>query len=264
MPADRVRYATWNVNSLKARRERVLEWMTHAEPDVLCLQETKLADASFPALDFAAAGYEAVHHGEGRWNGVCLISRLPITDVVAGFADGGPPDDEARLLTARCGSSLIVTVYVPNGRAVDHEHYEHKLRWLDRLRDHLDALTTATDDVIVCGDFNVAPEDRDVWNIDEVHGGTHVSAPERARLGRLEAWGLEDTFRRCHPDEDRLYSWWDYRAGNFHKHKGMRIDLMMATRSVADRTRFALIDRQARKGSSPSDHAPVLIDVDAR
>jgi exodeoxyribonuclease-3 len=263
VPRPRIRFATWNVNSLRARRERVLEWLAQAQPDVLCLQETKLADSAFPALDFVAAGYEGIHHGEGRWNGVAILSRLPISEVVAGFADGGDPDQEARVLTARCGSTLVTSVYVPNGRAVGHEHYEYKLRWLDRLHEHLDSLTTPDDEVVVGGDFNIAPEDRDVWNVQEAHGGTHVSGPERDRLARLLGWGLEDTFRRCHPDADRLYSWWDYRAGNFHKHRGMRIDLLLASKAVADRTRFALVDRQARKGPSPSDHAPVLIDVDA-
>jgi exodeoxyribonuclease-3 len=257
-----MRIATWNVNSLKARLPRVEAWLEECQPDVLCMQETKLADAAFPALTFSALGYDAVHHGEGRWNGVAILSRVGIESPSSGFA---PDDDimggEARFLSATCAGIRIATVYVPNGRSLEDDQYQFKLDWLGRLRAHLDAACDANAPVLVCGDFNIAPEDRDVWDANAVHGATHVSAPERAALADLEAWGLVDVFRR-HYEDTGLYSWWDYRAGNFHKHLGMRIDLMLASKPLADRSRWALIDRNARKGKLPSDHAPLIVDFD--
>jgi exodeoxyribonuclease III len=258
-----VRLATWNVNSLKARLPRVEEWLAYAEPDVLCLQETKLADDAFPAMAFSALGYEAVHHGEGRWNGVAILSRVGISDVVDGFADDGPADPEARLLTATCGGVRVSTVYVPNGRAVGHEHFFYKLEWLARLRRHLDAVADPSSDVVVCGDVNVAPDDRDVWDPAACHGGTHVSEEERAALADLCRWGLTDVFRQRH-EEGGLYTWWDYQAGAFHKRMGMRIDLILASRSLSDRLSWVLVDRNARKGKKPSDHAPLIAEFHAR
>jgi exodeoxyribonuclease-3 len=258
-----VRLATWNVNSLKARLERVEAWLAEASPDVLCLQETKLADDAFPALSLAALGYDGVHHGQGRWNGVAILSRIGVADVVHGFADGGPPDPEARVLTVRCGSTVVITAYAPNGRAVGHEQFHYKLTWFDRLAAHLDAVAEPTDEVVVCGDLNIAPEDRDVWDVEAIHGATHITAEERACFGRLLDWGLEDAFRRCYPDDDRLFTWWDYRAGNFHKHKGMRIDHVLVSAPLAQRLSWSLVDRNARKGTGPSDHAPLLIEVEA-
>jgi exodeoxyribonuclease-3 len=258
-----VRIATWNVNSLKARLPRVEAWLADAQPDVLCMQETKLSDDAFPAMTFAGLGYEAVHHGEGRWNGVAILSRVGIDDVVDGFADGGAPDGEARLLTATCGGVRVVTVYVPNGREVGHEQYHLKLAWMARLRGHLDATADARTDVLVCGDFNVAPDDRDVWDPARCHGGTHVSPPERAALDEVAAFGLLDVLRQRY-DDDALFSWWDYQAGAFHKHWGMRIDLLLATPSLADRVAWVLIDRNARKGEKPSDHAPLVAEFTSR
>ncbi|MGQ0616492.1 MAG: exodeoxyribonuclease III [Acidimicrobiia bacterium] len=255
-----MRLATWNVNSLKARLPRVEAWVEQCQPDVLCLQETKLTDDAFPALAFAALGYDAVHHGQGRWNGVAIISRIGLDDPANGFApDDEIPAGEARALSATCGGVRVATVYVPNGRALDDSQYEYKLAWLEKLRRHLDAACTPESDVVVCGDFNIAPDDRDVWDATAVHGATHVSAPERAALAELLDWGLVDAFR-VHRDEPGLYSWWDYRAGNFHKKMGMRIDLVLATKALAARSRWALIDRNARKGKLPSDHAPVVVD----
>lgn len=256
-----MRIATWNVNSLKARLPRVEEWLDYAQPDVLCLQETKLADAAFPALTFEALGYETAHHGEGRWNGVALLSRVGLTDVVAGFGDDDEPDPEARLIWGTCGGVRVASAYVPNGREVDHDHYRYKLAWLERLRARIAAVHTPDDALVVAGDYNIAPTDEDVWDPSSFVGATHVSEPERQALKALESWGLQDSFRRLHP-EPGLYSWWDYRAGRFHKKQGMRIDLLLATAPVAEAVTFTLIDRQARKGSQPSDHAPVLIDVD--
>ncbi|MHB8669246.1 MAG: exodeoxyribonuclease III [Acidimicrobiales bacterium] len=257
-----LRIATWNVNSLKARLARVEEWLGYARPDVLCLQETKCTDTTFPAMAFAALGYEAAHCGQGQWNGVAILSRLGLSDVVAGFADQAEDESlEARLLWATCGGVRVASVYVPNGRVVGSEHYAAKLDWLGRLRRHLGEACDPAGPLVVCGDFNVAAEDRDVWDVTKLHGATHVSPPEREALEALKAWGLHDVFRRRH-NEDRLYSWWDYRAGDFHQHRGLRIDLILATGALADRTSFVLIDRFARKGKAPSDHAPLLADFD--
>lgn len=257
-----MRIATWNVNSLKARLARVEAWLEECRPDILCMQETKLADSAFPALTFSALGYEAVHHGEGRWNGVAILSRVGIDAPASGFApDDEIMGDEARIVSATCGGVRVASVYVPNGRSLDDPQYEWKLQWLARLRAHLESACTPSAPVVVCGDFNIAPDDRDVWDPKAVHGATHVSERERAGLADLESWGLVDVFRR-HYDSGGLYSWWDYRAGNFHKHLGMRIDLMLATPMLAERSQWALIDRNARKGQQPSDHAPLIVDFD--
>lgn len=257
-----MRIATWNVNSLKARLARVEEWLGYAEPDVLCLQETKLADSAFPHLAFAALGYESVHHGDGRWNGVAILSRVGLDDVVCGFASGLEADTDTRVITARCAGVSVTSVYVPNGRALEDDHYAYKLRWLATLRQHLSAVADPAGEVAVCGDYNIAPEDRDVWDVAAFVDSTHVSEPERQALADLEAWGLEDAFRRCYPD-DRLYTYWDYRAGDFHEHRGMRIDLVLVSASLAGRVEWALVDRNARKGKLPSDHAPLLVDLAA-
>lgn len=260
-----VRVATWNVNSLKARLGRLEEWLAEVGPDVVCLQETKLADAAFPAMAFAALGYESAHHGEGRWNGVAILSRVGLEDVRPGFCNGrvvgpeGAEDAEARLLSARCGGVRVASLYVPNGRAVGSEHFRFKLDWLAQLRRHLDESCDPGGDVLLCGDFNIAPEDRDVWDVAEVANGTHVTPPERAALAELTSWGLVDVLRARH-QEPRLYTWWDYRAGMFHKHMGMRIDLMLASKPLADRLEWVLVDRNARKGKAPSDHAPMVAE----
>ncbi|MCU1452632.1 MAG: Exodeoxyribonuclease [Acidimicrobiales bacterium] len=255
-----MRIATWNVNSLNARLGRVEEWLAYAQPDVVCLQETKLADEAFPGLTFQALGYDTAHVGEGRWNGVAILSRVGLTDVEVGFGDGHADDAEARLVWATCGGVRVASAYVPNGREVGHDHFRYKLDWLARLRGHLEARCDPADDIAICGDFNIAPTDDDVWDPTAFVGATHVSEPERAALRSIVDWGLVDAFRVLQP-EPRLYTWWDYRAGNFHKHKGMRIDLVLASRSLADRASFATIDRNARKGKLPSDHAPLLVDV---
>jgi exodeoxyribonuclease-3 len=255
-----MRIATWNVNSLKVRMGRVEEWLTYAQPDVCCLQETKLSDAAFPHMAFSALGYESAHHGSGQWNGVAILSRVGLDNVVEGFSDGLKADEETRLLTATCGGVVVSSVYVPNGRALDAPHFQYKLSWFKRLRDHLDHVADPDRLVAVCGDFNVAPEDRDVWDPAAFVGSTHVSVEERDALASLEAWGLEDAFRRRY-QEDRLYTYWDYRAGDFHEHRGMRIDLILVSKPLADTLTWAIVDRNARKGKLPSDHAPLLIDV---
>ncbi|MSO39577.1 MAG: exodeoxyribonuclease III [Ilumatobacteraceae bacterium] len=256
-----MRLATWNVNSLRARMVRVEEWLVDVQPDVVCMQETKMAEDAFPTETFAAMGYESVHHGQGQWNGVAILSRVGLENPVRNFADGQEPDPEARLVTATCAGIRVSSVYVPNGRELDHDHYKYKLAWMKRLIDHLDADTSPTQGVVVTGDYNIAPEDQDVYNPADFVGATHVSEAERQVLRDLEAWGMSDVFRHHHRD-DKLYSWWDYRAGGFNQNKGMRIDLILATQSVLEKTRWTIVDRQARKGEKPSDHAPVLVDID--
>ena len=274
-----MRIATWNVNSLKARMEAVERWLERAQPDILLLQETKLADDDVPEMPFRMAGYELLHHGEGRWNGVAIASRVGIEASITNFGDGpvresggsrdAPSADdfdpltEARMVSAICGGIRVASLYAPNGRALESPWYVGKLRWFDRLRAWLDEVAQPTDPVLLGGDLNVTPTDDDVWDAAAAHGATHVSEPERAKLAALRAWGLVDAYRTYQPATDR-FSWYDYRAGMFHKNMGMRIDLLYASPPVADRVVWAEIDRQARKGPpTPSDHAPVLIDLDA-
>lgn len=268
-----MRIATWNVNSLRARLEKVRWWLDRARPDVLLMQETKLADADAPADVFEAAGYALAHHGEGRWNGVAIASRCGLDEVVTNFGQPlGPaatpnvgddePLAEARMIAARCGDVRVVSLYAPNGRSVDSPFYAAKLAWFERLARWLETAADPTAALVLGGDLNVAPADADVWDPAACHGGTHVSPPERAAFARLCAWGLEDAYRLHHPEPER-YTWWDYRAGNFHRNVGMRIDHLLVTRPLAARTVWAEIDREARKGKpQPSDHAPLVVDLD--
>jgi exodeoxyribonuclease III len=284
-----MRIATWNVNSLKARQEKVDGWLERAAPDVLLLQETKLGDDDAPVMAFAMAGYELVHHGEGRWNGVAIAVRqgLGAVDLVTNFGDGpvrdsGPgaavavseedfnPFDEARMVGAVVdpagtagGPVRVVSLYAPNGRVVGSPFYDGKLRWFERLERWLRETQRPDDALVLGGDLNLAPTDADVWDAAAVHGGTHVSEPERERFRALLAWGLVDAYRQVRSEPGR-FTWWDYRAGNFHKNLGMRIDHLLVTAPVAGRVVWAEIDREARKGPPiPSDHAPLVIDLDA-
>jgi exodeoxyribonuclease-3 len=255
-----MRIATWNVNSLNVRLPKVEEWLAYAQPDILCMQETKLANAAVPHMAFQALGYEVAHHGEGRWNGVAIASRVGIEDVVEGMpaaVEGDP--EEARIVTATCGGVRVSSVYVPNGRSLDAEHYAYKQRWLADLQRFVASGPGPDAPVVVAGDFNIAPTALDV--APGIKAETHTSDAVRSALGGLYDWGMVDTFRVAYPD-DRIYSWWDYRAGDFHKGRGLRIDLILATKPVVEGLTFALMDRQARKGKQPSDHAPVLIDTD--
>lgn len=251
--------ATWNVNSLKARLPRVQAWLEDVQPDVVLMQETKMTDKAFPALTFTEMGYESAHFGQGQWNGVAVLSKVGLTNPRTNFVVG-EPDAEARIITADCGGITVVSVYVPNGRALDHEHYQYKLRWLDQLAEHVAAIAKPSGNLVVAGDYNIAPSDIDVWDAKALEGSTHVSTSERQRLEALAKWGLRDIVREQHP-EPGIYSWWDYRNGSFHRGWGMRIDLALVTDSVAKRTTWSAIDRNARKGEQPSDHAPVLIEV---
>jgi exodeoxyribonuclease III len=268
-----VRIATWNVNSLKARLEKVMWWLERARPDVLLLQETKLADGDAPSEAFRAAGYDFAHHGEGRWNGVAIASRCGIADVTTNLGQplraaqtpevaDDEPLSEARMIAATCAGVRVVSIYAPNGRSVGSPFYDAKLTWFDRLARWLDQSSAPDQPLAIGGDYNVAPEDRDVWDAAACHGGTHVSPAERAAVGRLRDWGLVDAYRHLHPEPER-YTWWDYRGGAFHKNFGMRIDLLMVTAPLVDRLVAAEIDREARKGKPiPSDHTPMVIDLD--
>jgi exodeoxyribonuclease III len=257
-----VRIATWNVNSVKQRLPRLLPWLDERRPDVVCLQETKLADDAFLDLlgtELEARDYAVALHGEAAWNGVAILSRSGLDDVVAGVAGApGFPHPEARAVSATCGGIRVVSVYVPNGRVPDSEHYQYKLAWLASLREMVAAGPEAT---IVCGDMNIAPTDDDVFDPDAYIGQTHVTQPERAALQELQSLGLRDVVRDRWPNE-RVFTYWDYRAGMFHQDLGMRIDLVLASPPVADRVQAAWVDRKARKGKGPSDHAPVIIDLD--
>jgi exodeoxyribonuclease-3 len=275
-----MRIATWNVNSLNARLDAVQGWLERAAPDVLLMQETKLADDDAPAMAFAMAGYELLHHGEGRWNGVAIASRVGLQGpVVTNFGDGPvrdsrrseaseaaaedfDPFSEARMVSAVAGGVRFVSLYAPNGRLVDSPWYEGKLRWFERLAGWLASSADPAEPIVLGGDLNVTPSDEDVWDAARAHGQTHVSPPERAALERLRAWGLADLYRVHQPATDR-FSWYDYRAGMFHRNEGMRIDLLYGSRCVEDRVVWAEIDREARKGPpTPSDHAPVVVDLD--
>jgi exodeoxyribonuclease III len=276
-----MRIATWNVNSLKARQDAVEKWLERAAPDILLIQETKLTDSDAPVMPFAMLGYDLLHHGEGRWNGVGIVTRqgMTVEDVITNFGDGpvrdsGPgaakdfseedfnPFDEARMLSAVVDGLRIVTVYAPNGRVVGSPFYTGKLDWYERLARWFADTRQTTEPLVIGGDFNIAPTDADVWDAKAVHGGTHVSEPEREAFRGLLDWGLVDAYR-LRQDAPGRFSWWDYRAGNFHKNLGMRIDHLLVTEPVAKRVVAAEIDREARKGPPiPSDHAPLTIDLD--
>ena len=249
--------ATWNVNSLRARMDRVSNWLSDAKPDVLCIQETKLADDAFPSDAFAKLGYECAHFGQGQWNGVAILSRVGIADVTRGLV--GEPRGEARAIGATCSGVRVYSLYVPNGRSLDDDHYRFKLEWMEALAKTVDAELARSAQVVLGGDFNIAYQDIDVWDPHAFLGSTHVSAPEREALERLFNQGMIDLFR-CQYSQAGLFSWWDYRGGSFHKRQGMRIDLILGSAAVAKKFRWALIDRNQRKGSGPSDHAPVVVE----
>jgi exodeoxyribonuclease III len=257
-----MRVATWNVNSVKQRLPRLLPWLDERVPDVVCLQETKLSDEAFTQLlggELASRGYQLALHGESQWNGVAILSRVGLDDVTRGLADApGFPHQEARAIAATCADVRIHSVYVPNGRVPDSDHYRYKLRWLAALRA---VIAAGPAEAMVCGDMNIAPADEDVFDPKAYEGHTHVTPPERAALASFQELGMRDVVRDRWPKE-RIFTYWDYRAGMFHQDLGMRIDLVLASGSVAARVKAAWVDRQARKGSKPSDHAPVIVDLD--
>jgi exodeoxyribonuclease-3 len=253
-----MRLATWNVNSVGSRLPRLLEWLETTKPDIVCLQETKTAD--FPEADVGKLGYEVAAHGDGRWNGVALLSRVGIDDVSRGFpGQPGFPDPETRAVGAVCGGVRVWSVYVPNGRSLDDPHYQYKLAWLAAFKDALAPEVASGTPLAICGDFNVAPTDADVWDPAAFVGSTHVTEPERHALTELLGLGLVDVVPKPMKGPNP-FTYWDYRAGMFHKDMGMRIDLVYATPSIAGGVENAYIDREARKGKGPSDHAPVVVD----
>jgi len=259
---SQVRVVTWNVNSVRQRVPRLLPWLDERQPDVVCLQETKLADGAFADLlgaELARRGYAIAYHGEVQWNGVAILSRVGLDDVVPGLPNApGFPRPEARAVSATCGGVRVHSVYVPNGRTPGSDHYYYKLAWLAALRE---AVAAGPSDALVCGDMNIAPTDADVFDPRAYIGQTHVTAPERAALAELQAVGVRDVVRDRWPTE-RVFTYWDYRAGMFHQDLGMRIDLVLATADMARRVMAAWVDRYARKGTGPSDHAPVIVDLD--
>jgi exodeoxyribonuclease III len=262
-----VRIATWNVNSVVARLPRLVEWLGIAEPDVLCLQELKTAE--FPLDAVSGMGYEVAMHSTGRWNGVAILSRVGVADERPGLLDepGYLPEDamleatEPRAVGATCGGVRFWSVYVPNGRDPLHAHYQYKLQWLAALRATVAAELPLHSRLAVLGDFNIAPTDADVWDPRAFDGLTHVTPPERAALAELRALGLHDVVPRA-LKYDTPFTYWDYRAGMFHKNMGMRIDLVYASEPMARAVKDAYVDRNARKGTLPSDHAPVVVDLE--
>jgi exodeoxyribonuclease III len=269
-----MRVATWNVNSVVARLPRLHEWLDLAQPDVVCLQETKCAGDSFPDEGVVARGYEVAAHGTGRWNGVAILSRVGLGQVTRDLPDqpAAPPEGdpaaligalpviEPRAVGATCGPLRVWSVYVPNGRSPDSPHFAYKLRWLAALHGALAPEAANGAALLVVGDYNVAPTDSDVWDPAVFVGSTHVTGVERDALPRLRALGLDDVKPRA-LKYDTPYTYWDYRAGMFHKNQGMRIDLVYASRAASDRVTDAYVDRDARKGKAPSDHAPVVVDL---
>jgi exodeoxyribonuclease III len=271
-----VRLATWNVNSVKARLPRLLEWLDEAKPDIVCLQEIKTTTALFPAAEVEELGYEVAARGEGRWNGVALLSSVGLERISLGFPgepsyEGEPAEPtlldepglrkpEARAVGASCSGIRVWSLYAPNGRTPDSAHYAYKLAWYAALRTALEAELSHEAQLAACGDFNVAPTDADVWDPAVFVGSTHVTPPERQALADLRALGLRDvvpaSMKGPHP-----FTYWDYRGGAFHKDQGMRIDLVYASQAMADRVTGAYVDREARKGHAPSDHAPVVVDL---
>jgi exodeoxyribonuclease-3 len=254
------RLVTWNVNSLRARIEKVLSWINQMQPDILCLQETKLTDKAFLEYQkhFDGLGFFCVHHGNSHWNGVAVISKEPLVKVTDSFPNN-PLLNEARILHVITSGLNIVNVYVPNGREVGSEHFTNKLLWLDGLIKYLQSQDLSTP-FVVCGDFNIAPSSLDVWDEKQLQGSTHITVDERKKVQELINLGFKDVFRELHP-EDKLFSWWDYRGGSFHQNKGLRIDLVFANKAVVKKIKDVFIDRQARKNPTPSDHAPVILDL---
>lgn len=251
-----MKLATWNINSIRAREERLLTWLGQEKPDVLCLQETKVEDSGFPATALKRAGYEVAIFGQRSYNGVAIASTQPLSEVTRGFGDA-EPDDEARVIAATSHGIRVVCVYVPNGQDLTSDRYPYKLAWFHRLRRYLERTAQPDQLLALCGDMNVAPDDRDVWSPEKWHNAIHCSPPERAALAEVCGFGLSDAFRHHHGD-DKQYSWWDYRGVAFFKNQGLRIDHIFLTQPLLARCTGCAIDRNARKGQDASDHAPVV------
>lgn len=256
-----MRVATWNVNGLRARLDFVRLWLRERKPDLVGLQELKLTDEQFPHDVFQAEGYRATTHGQKSWNGVAVLSRVPVELVQRGLP--GQEELGARLLAVRAGDLEFTTLYCPNGKHTGHDDFPRKLAWLDALADHLEAGSRPDRRAIVCGDFNVCPAALDSWNEQLLQGSIFHTDEERARFARLLTAGWVDVFRALHPDE-QAFSWWDYRGGAFHRRQGLRIDFLLASPAAAERAKSATIDREWRKKKdalTPSDHAPVVAEL---
>ncbi|MEM8607330.1 MAG: exodeoxyribonuclease III [Myxococcota bacterium] len=255
-----MKVATWNVNSVRARRQHLIDWLDAAQPDVLCLQELKVVDDDFPLEDVRGSGYEAAVFGQKTYNGVAILSRTPLTNVVRGFDDEEDEDPQARLLSAEVGGVTILSAYFPNGGEVGSDKFEYKLAWMKRLRATLDRRYDAsTDPVTLCGDFNVAPHDDDIGRPSQWRDSVLACDPVRDGLASVASIGLVDTFRPFHP-QGGVFSWWDYRGRGFERGNGLRIDHIYATGPMASRTIGAVVDREERRKKSPSDHAPVMVE----
>ena len=255
-----MKLATWNVNSIKVRLPQLLEWLAGAKPDVLCLQELKTEEAKFPRADLEAVGYACAVCGQKTYNGVAILSRTPLAEVVAGIP--GFADEQKRVIAATVQGTRVVCVYCPNGQAVGSDKYEYKLRWFASLRDYLAAELQNHPRLAVAGDFNVAPEDRDVHDPKAWEGQVHVSEPERGAWRALLALGLKDSFRLFEQPE-KVYSWWDYRMMGFRRNAGLRIDQVLLSEELARTCSSSTVDRAPRKLERPSDHAPVIADLRA-
>jgi exodeoxyribonuclease III len=251
-----MRLATWNVNSLRARLDILLDWLKQDRPDVVCLQETKLTDDIFPVTSLAELGYQAVFIGQKTYNGVAILSRLPLTDVVTALPEA-PGEDEKRFIAATIQGLRVINVYVPNGQAVGSPKFYYKLAWLERLRTFLATTYTLADALVLCGDFNVAPEPRDVFDAMQAEGEILFHPDERTAFAHLLDWGLLDTLR-LHHHEGGLYSWWDYRAAAFRRNLGFRIDHILVTPPMAARCTAVTLERELRRQPKPSDHIPVV------
>lgn len=254
----RMKIATWNVNSINVRMPQLLDWLEGANPDVVCLQETKTVDENFPVADLRLAGYEAVFTGQKSYNGVAILSRLPITDVQMNFADDAE-DAQKRLIAATIGGVRIVNTYVPNGSELWSEKFSFKLDWLQRLRRFFDETVSAEQAVLLCGDFNVAMADLDVWSVPAWEGKIHFSRHEKAAMFNVQQWGFADLFRKMHP-ELQEFSWWNYREGAWQRNRGLRIDYIWTSPSLTDRCTDCFIDKSPRALEKPSDHAPVVAE----
>jgi exodeoxyribonuclease-3 len=256
-----MKIATWNVNSIRVRLPRLVSWLRRVEPDVVCLQETKVIDEDFPSAELEELGYRSLTYGQKSYNGVAILSRLEMVDPLRNLPDD-TAEAERRLVAATVSGIRIIDVYAPNGRLVGSDTYSYKLDWFRRLRRHLDSSFSPEAPLLICGDFNVAPEDRDVWDPQKWRGQILFSEPEKAALQHLRGWGLEDALRLRHP-EGGLFTWWDYRAGAFHRGWGLRIDHILISKPLINRCGSVEIDRNERKGSKPSDHAPVIMSLES-
>lgn len=251
-----MKIATWNVNSLRAREQLVLDWIQRVEPDVVCMQETKVPDSEFPSLEFQRLGYKVAFAGAKSYNGVAIASRAPLSEVRVGLVDA-LDSDEKRCISARAGGVWVYSCYVPNGRSLESDQFPQKLLWLERLKRTLEERHAASEPIVLCGDFNIARDERDLFDPKAFEGKTHFHPEERARLDALLDFGLVDAFR-LHDDRARQFTWWDYRAGSFRRNLGMRIDYVFVTRVLAERCERVVVDVEERKKDKPSDHAPVL------